>query len=73
MQQPGDEGPRLQMWLGSIRQDQELSSGGLCVWERVLGVGRERRQKEMGWGVENGSITYTGIGKQTGRHEKLQL
>lgn len=39
MQQPGDEGPRLQMWLGSIRQDQECSSGRLCVWERVEGVG----------------------------------
>lgn len=44
MQQPGDEGPWLQMWLGSIRQDQECSSGGLCVWGRVLGVeGREDR------------------------------
>lgn len=26
--QPGDEGPRLQMWLGSIRQDQECSLVG---------------------------------------------
>lgn len=52
MQQPGDEGPRLQMWLGSIRQDQECSSGRLCVWEQVGGVrvqwGAGGRQKEIG-------------------------
>lgn len=48
MQQPRDEGPRLQMWLGSIRQDQECSSGRLCVWGRVVvvGSGGDRKKQE---------------------------
>lgn len=65
MQQPGDEGPRLQMWLGSIRQDQKCSSGGLCVWGELVGVEREGRQKEMGENGKHYLSRYREIDRQT--------
>lgn len=65
MQQPGDEGPWLQMWLGSIRHDQECSSGGLCVWGQE---GKEDRKKWEGDGKH-----YLSRYRETGKHDKLQL
>lgn len=50
MQQSGDEGPRLQMWLGSIRQDQKCSS--LCLG--MSGGGREGSRRQRKQRVKNG-------------------
>lgn len=46
----------------------------LIWWALCLGAstgGGKEKKIEMGGGMEN--ILYPGIGKQTGRHEKLQL
>ena len=49
-----------------------MLTGRLCVWGQVVGVGSRADRKNQ-WGekrMEN--ISYPGIGKQTGRREKLQ-
>lgn len=70
MQQPGDEGPRRQMWLGPIRQDQECTPGRLCLGASGGSGEGSERQKEREEGKKG--RCYSGIG-EIGRYGELRL